>query len=232
MHAIVGIPGSAIDIPLNYWFHPWPAGKEEQTAAEAIGATLAAAPALAPALAAAAGAAPAAPEASMAALVAGLTAGVATALNNPCGLCYKLTAFHLPSGSEGVPVQSDFTIALPSGVEPGSMSSFQLKFIPGTSSPLNTTDHWKLAGVAACLPTSAGGFVSDGFPPNAATLKDFTPSSAGQSMLWRPPSFQSPAFHLVRKIAALWRPIPLKQRCPQNNLEHRFPRVLLSTVVA
>ena len=204
VHAIVSIPGNTIDVPLNYWFHPWPAGKEEQDVAEAVAASLAAAPVLAAVLTPAVAAAPgAATVASTAAVVDGLKAGVATAENNPCGLCYKLTAFHLPSGPGGVPVQSDFTIALPSGVDPGSVSSFQLKFIPGTASPLNTTDHWKLAGVAACLPTAPGGFVSDGFPPNAATLMDFTPGSAGQSMLWRPPSFQSPALSTRPKNCSL-----------------------------
>jgi hypothetical protein len=88
-------------------------------------------------------------------------------------------------------VQNNFTIALPSGTSPSSISNFQLEFIAGTASVGNTTDGWKLAAVAACLPGSTGGFVSDGFPL-AGTLEDFNPSSNNQPMTWTPPSFQSP----------------------------------------
>jgi pimeloyl-ACP methyl ester carboxylesterase len=118
--------------------------------------------------------------------------------NNPCGACYKLTAFHLPSASNSNATENNFTIALPSGVSPNTIRSFQLEFIAGTSSAGNTTDAWALAGVAACLPGSNGGFISDGFPPNG-TIKDFNPSNDNQPMLWSPPSFQSPATSSLAK---------------------------------
>jgi hypothetical protein len=118
--------------------------------------------------------------------------------NNPCGACYKLTSFHFPSGSGGSATENNFTIALPIGVSPNSVSNFQLEFIAGTSSIGNTTDAWTLDGVAACLPGSNGGFISAGFPPNG-TIKNFNPSSNNQPMLWQPPTFQSPATSSLSK---------------------------------
>ena len=108
--------------------------------------------------------------------------------NNPCGACYKLTSFHFPSSN----TVNNFTISLPSGLNPGAINSFQLKFIAGTSSIGNTTDGWKLAAVAACIPGKAGAFINDGFPGNS-TVHNFNPTSNNQPMLWQPPSFQSPA---------------------------------------
>jgi pimeloyl-ACP methyl ester carboxylesterase len=119
--------------------------------------------------------------------------------NNPCGACYKLTAFHLPSAGGGGATENNFTIALPYGVSSGSVSSFELEFIAGTASMGNTTDAWALAGVAACLPGNSGGFISEGFPPNGTTIKNFNPSSDNQPMLWQPPSFQSPATSSLAK---------------------------------
>ena len=115
-----------------------------------------------------------------------------SSLNNPCDACDKLTSFHLAKGSSSAAVLNDFTIALPSSVSPASISGFQLKFIPGTSSAGNTTDGWALVGVAACLSGKTGGFISDGFPP-VGTIKTFNPSAANQPILWQPSSFQSPA---------------------------------------
>ena len=85
--------------------------------------------------------------------------------NNPCGACYKLDAFHMASGSDGHTGENNFSIALPPGVSTNSVNSFKLEFIAGTSSAGNTTDHWNLDAVAACLPGSNGGFISDGFAP-------------------------------------------------------------------
>jgi hypothetical protein len=112
--------------------------------------------------------------------------------NNPCGACYKLVTSHLASGSGGDTTENNFTIALPSGVTPASISSLGIEFIAGTSSAGNTTDAWNLASVAACLPNTNGGFISDGFPASGP-LKRFAPSSNNQPILWQPPSFQSPS---------------------------------------
>jgi hypothetical protein len=119
--------------------------------------------------------------------------------DNPCGACYKLTSFHLPSASGGRSNESNFTIALPAGVSASSISGFELEFIAGTSSAANTTDAWTLDGIAACLPESNGGFISVGFPANGNTIKDFNPSSNNQPMRWQPPSFQSPATSSLTK---------------------------------
>jgi hypothetical protein len=110
--------------------------------------------------------------------------------NNPCGegACYKLTSFHFAQTN----TVNNFTISLPPTVNPNLIDSFQIKFIAGTAAWGNTTDGWKLAAVAACIPGRSGAFISDGFPGNN-TLHDFNPSSDNQPVLWQPPSFQSPA---------------------------------------
>jgi hypothetical protein len=119
---------------------------------------------------------------------------------NPCGECYNLTSFHFPSGNPGASASdnplatvNNFTIALPSTVSASQINSFNIEFIAGTASMLNTTDEWKVAAVAACLQGSKGGFISDGFPVRGGMVQDFNPSSENQAVLWQPPSFQSAA---------------------------------------
>jgi hypothetical protein len=140
VHAVIGSSSlaSPMDVPLNFWFHPWPSYNGSP--------------------------------------------------NNPCGACYKLTSFHFPSSN----TINNFTIALPPNLNPNTITSFQLKFIAGTSSIGNTTDGWNLAAVAACIPGKAGAFISDGFP-GLGTVHAFKPSSNNQAVLWQPPSFQSPS---------------------------------------
>jgi hypothetical protein len=87
---------------------------------------------------------------------------------------------------------NNFTIALPPNLNPNTITSFQLKFIAGTSSIGITTDAWNLAEVAACLPGKAGAFISEGFP-GLGTVHAFQPSSNNQAVIWQPPSFQSPS---------------------------------------
>jgi pimeloyl-ACP methyl ester carboxylesterase len=112
--------------------------------------------------------------------------------NNPCGACYKLTAFHMASGANGGTTENNFTIALPWNIPTSSVTSFHLEYIAGTASAGNVTDKWNLSAVAACLPGSTGGFISEGFPPNG-TIQSFSPSSANQPITWLPPSFVSPS---------------------------------------
>ena len=117
------VPVWSLDIPLNYWFHPWPAGPFA---------------------------------------IAGKV-NPAGSLNNPCGPdCTKLVAFRLKNDSV-----HNFTIALPSGVDPTTANSFQIEFIsdwnisqPGTIGYGN--DNWVLGGIAACQPGGSGSFITDG----------------------------------------------------------------------